>query len=214
VSVFVRFPEDFYWGCASSSTQSEGKMNKANESTWDYWHSIEPERFFGGVGPEVTCNTYVDFRKDIRLMKELKLNSFRTSIQWGRLIKDFDSCETDEDGVRFYNEYIDELIANGIEPFITLFHFDMPMSLQTRGGWASKEVVELYVKYAKTAFRLFGDRVKKWFTFNEPIVPVEGGYLYRFHYPNEVHFKKAVQAAYTLLCSKRQTGGCVGGKAC
>lgn len=198
MSGFIRFPSDFYWGCASSGAQSEGNMNKANESIWDYWHRMEPERFFNGVGPEVTCNTYLNFKEDIKLMKALKLNSFRTSIQWPRLIRDFDTCETDEDAVRFYNEYIDGLISQGIEPFITLFHFDMPMALQNMGGWTSKEVVELYASYAKKAFELFGDRVKKWFTFNEPIVPVEGGYLYQFHYPNEVDFKKAVQAAYNI----------------
>lgn len=198
MSGFVKFPSDFYWGCASSGAQSEGNINKVNDSIWDYWHHIEPERFFNGVGPEVTCNTYTNFKEDIRLMKQLNFNSFRTSIQWSRLIRDFDTCEPDEDGVRFYNAYIDELIANGIEPFITLFHFDMPIALQNRGGWASKEVVDLYVKYVSKAYELFGDRVKKWFTFNEPIVPVEGGYLYKFHYPNEVDFKKAIQAAYNI----------------
>jgi 6-phospho-beta-glucosidase len=129
-------------------------------------------------------------------MKELGLNSFRTGIQWSRLIKDYDTCEVDPDAVRFYNEYIDALLEAGIEPFLTLFHFDMPMELQERGGWESKEVVELYTKYAGVCFDLFGDRVKTWFTMNEPVVPVEGGYLYQFHYPLVVDFKRAVQVAY------------------
>ena len=98
--------------------------------------------------------------------------------------------------VAFYNDYIDELIANDIEPFINLYHFDMPLALQEIGGWENKEVVEAYVNYAKTCFELFGDRVKKWFTHNEPIVPVEGGYLYKFHYPAVVDMKRAVQVAY------------------
>src|SRR5699024_1683705 len=85
---------------------------------------------------------------------------------------------------------------NDIEPFINLFHFDMPMKLQEKGGWENREVVDAYVKFAKTCFELFGDRVKKWFTHNEPIVPVEGGYLYQFHYPNIVDMKKAVQVGY------------------
>ena len=85
------------------------------------------------------------------------------------------------------------MLANDIEPFVTLYHFDMPLELQNEGGWESRKVVEAYKEYAKQCFRLFGDRVKKWFTFNEPIVPVEGGYLYDFHYPNVVDFRKAAK---------------------
>ncbi|MCI3987708.1 family 1 glycosylhydrolase, partial [Bacillus vallismortis] len=76
----------------------------------------------------------------------------------------------------YYAGVIDELIANGIEPFVNLFHFDMPMELQKRGGWANRETVDAYENYAKSSFRLFGEREKKWFTHNEPIVPVEVGY--------------------------------------
>src|SRR5690606_12773266 len=89
--------------------------------------------------------------------------------------------------------------ANDIEPFVTLYHFDMPLELQNEGGWESRNVVEAYKEYAIQCFQLFGDRVKKWFTFNEPIVPVEGGYLYDFHYPNIVDFKKAAQVAYHTI---------------
>src|SRR5699024_10297580 len=104
--------------------------------------------------------------------------------------------EVNQEAVNFYNEVIDELIENDIEPINNLFHFDMPMRLQEKGGWENREVVEAYVGFAKTCFDLFGDRVKKWFTHNEPLVPVEGGYLYQFHYPNKVDMKKAVQVAY------------------
>ena len=77
----------------------------------------------------------------------------------------------------------------------------MPLQLQQKGGWENREVVTSYVEYAKTCFELFGDRVTKWFTHNEPIVPVEGGYLYDFHYPNVVDFKRAVQVAYHSILS-------------
>lgn len=99
----------------------------------------------------------------------------------------------------FYNNVIDELLAQGITPFITLFHFDMPMVMQEKGGWESREVVEAFGEYARTCFELFGNRVKHWFTFNEPIVPVEGGYLYDFHYPNVVDFKRAATVAYHTI---------------
>ncbi|OUZ18525.1 6-phospho-beta-glucosidase [Enterococcus cecorum] len=138
---------------------------------------------------------YTKYKEDIQLMKQVGHNSFRTSIQWSRLIPE-GVGKVNEKAVQFYNDYIDELIANGIEPFINLYHFDMPMKLQEQGGWLNRQTVEAYVNYAKTCFELFGDRVKYWFTHNEPIVPVEGGYLYQFHYPAEVNMKHAVQVGY------------------
>ncbi|EAC9274004.1 glycoside hydrolase family 1 protein, partial [Listeria monocytogenes] len=140
---------------------------------------------------------------DIQLMKETGHTTFRTSIQWSRLFPQ-GKGEVNQKAVDFYNAYIDELIANGIEPFMNLYHFDMPMALQEKGGWLNRETVDAYVAFAQTCFTLFGDRVKKWFTHNEPIVPVEGGYLYQFHYPNEINMKHAVQVGFheTLASAK------------
>ena len=129
-------------------------------------------------------------------MKETGHNSFRTSIQWSRLIPDPTTGKVNQTAVDFYNQVIDDLLEHGIEPFMNLYHFDMPMVLQEKGGWESREVVDLYVDFAKTCFELFGDRVKKWFTHNEPIVPVEGGYLYGWHYPDKVNLKEGIQVLY------------------
>ena len=195
-----KFPENFFWGAAASGPQTEGITNKVNKSIWDIWFEKEPERFYNQISPYVVCDTYNKFKEDIKLMKEINFNSFRTSIQWSRLIKDFYTGEVDPDAVRFYNEYIDELIKNGIEPMINLYHFDMPAKLQEElGGWENKKTIELFVIFAKKAFELFGDRVKYWTTFNEPIVPVEGGYLYNFHYPCKKDMKLAVQVAYNII---------------
>ena len=195
-----KFPENFFWGAAASGPQTEGITNKINKSIWDIWFEKEPERFYNQISPYVVCDTYNRFKEDVKLMKEINFNSFRTSIQWSRLIKDFYTGEVDPDAVRFYNEYIDELIKNGIEPIINLYHFDMPAKLQEElGGWENKKTIELFVIFAKKAFELFGDRVKYWTTFNEPIVPVEGGYLYNFHYPCKKDMKLAVQVAYNII---------------
>lgn len=195
-----KFPENFFWGAAASGPQTEGITNKVNKSIWDIWFEKEPERFYNQISPYVVCDTYNKFKEDVKLMKEINFNSFRTSIQWSRLIKDFYTGEVDPDAVRFYNEYIDELIKNGIEPMINLYHFDMPAKLQEElGGWENKKTTELFVIFAKKAFELFGDRVKYWTTFNEPIVPVEGGYLYNFHYPCKKDMKLAVQVAYNII---------------
>ncbi len=203
--VKYNFPENFWWGSAASATQTEGAANVdgKGQNIWDYWYEQQPERFFDGVGPQDTSQFYVKYKEDIKLMKEIGHNSFRMSISWSRLFPE-GKGEINPRAVEFYNNVINEFIENGVEPFVGLFHFDMPMELQKIGGWANREVVDAYVNYTSICFELFGDRVKKWFTHNEPIVPVEGGYLYDFHYPNEVDFKKAVQVGYhTILASAK-----------
>lgn len=200
-----RFPKDFWWGSSASATQTEGAADRdgKGQNIWDYWFEKEPHRFFDHVGPADTSQFYDNYKEDIRLMKELGHNSFRISLSWSRLIPN-GTGEINDKAANFYNNVIDELIANGIEPFVNLFHFDMPMALQKIGGWVNRETVDAYENYARTCFRLFGGRVKKWFTHNEPIVPVEGGYLYDFHYPNKVDFKEAVQVGFhTMLSSAR-----------
>ncbi len=199
MSIKYKFPKDFWWGSATSGPQSEGSFNKLHKNVFDYWYDIEPEAFFNKVGPEVASNFYNSYKEDLAMIKEIGLNSFRTSIQWTRLIKDFETAEPDEDGVRFYNAVIDECIKNDLKLVINLHHFDLPVELYDKyGGWESKKVVDLYVKFAKKAFELFGDRVKYWTTFNEPMVVVEGEYLYKFHYPKISDGKKAVQVMYNL----------------
>ncbi|MGM0921945.1 MAG: glycoside hydrolase family 1 protein [Bacillota bacterium] len=199
------FPNDFWWGSASSATQMEGHAegDGKGQNIWDYWFETEPHRFHNGVGPNHTSKFYEKYKEDIQLMKEAGHNSFRFSISWSRLFPDGEG-EVNQQAIHFYEDVINELMIHNIEPFINLYHFDMPLALQKRGGWESREVVDAYVEYASTCFNLFGDRVKKWFTHNEPIVPVEGGYLYGFHYPAICDFKKAVQVGFhTILASAK-----------
>src|SRR5699024_331008 len=112
--------------------------------------------------------------------------------------------EVNEQAVQFYHQVLDALIDHEIKPFVNLYHFDMPLAMQEIGGWENKEVVTAFQNYARTCFELFGDKVNMWFTQNEPIVPVEAGYLYDMHYPNVVGFKRAVQVAYhSILASAK-----------
>ncbi|MBJ4956292.1 glycoside hydrolase family 1 protein [Salmonella enterica subsp. enterica serovar Goldcoast] len=195
-----RFPANFWWGSACSALQTEGDSLNGGKSqtTWDVWFDRQPGRFHQGIGPANTSTFYQHWKQDIALLNQLKHNSFRTSLSWSRLIPN-GTGEVNPEAVDFYNNVIDELLAQGITPFITLFHFDMPMVMQEKGGWENREVVEAFDHYAQTCFNLFGNRVKHWFTFNEPIVPVEGGYLYDFHYPNVVDFKRAATVAYHTI---------------
>lgn len=199
------FPDGFWWGSSASATQTEGAadIDGKGKNIWDYWYELEPNRFFNGVGPQNTSQFYYKYKEDIRLMKEIGHNSFRLSISWSRLFPK-GKGEVNKKAVDFYNRVIDEMLETGIEPFVNLYHFDMPMALQEVGGWENRETVDAFESYAATCFQLFGDRVTKWFTHNEPIVPVEGGYLYDFHFPNIVDFKKAAQVGYhTILSSAK-----------
>lgn len=197
------FPEGFWWGSATSSTQLEGAASEGGKgkNIWDHWYEVEPGRFFDGVGPEHTSGFYHRYREDIALMKEIGHNTYRFSISWSRLIPGGEG-PVNEEAATFYGNVINELLKQGIEPFVTLYHFDMPKEMQDQGGFENRRVAEAFARYAKICFERYGDRVQKWFTFNEPIVPVEGGYLYDFHYPNIVDAKKATQVAYhTMIAS-------------
>lgn len=194
-----KFPKGFWWGSASSAEQSEGRGNTGKGKTiWDHWFEIEENRFYDEVGPEVTSDFFNRYEDDIKLMKKLGHNSFRMSLSWARLFPNGDG-EVNKMAVEFYNNVINTFIENDIKPFVNLYHFDMPMAMQEKGGWESTKVVEAYVNYADKCFELFGDRVEYWFTFNEPLGPVLGGYMQDFHYPNIIDFKKAAQVAFNTI---------------
>lgn len=193
------FPKNFWWGAATSGPQSEGRFNKKHANVFDYHFEIEPEKFHNQVGPDVASNFYNSYKEDIQMMHSIGMNSLRTSIQWSRLIDDLETNTVNQDAVDFYNNVIDTMLAEGMTPVMNLHHFDLPVELYDKyGGWESKKVVDLYVGFAEKCFELFGDRVKFWATHNEPMVVVEGEYLFQFHYPNIVDGKKAVQVAYNL----------------
>lgn len=201
----IKFPKGFYFGSATSATQSEGRLENDNkgDNIWDLWYKKEPYKFYDRVGPENTSTFYKNYKEDIKLLKKTGHNSFRTSISWARLFPN-GYGEINQDAVDFYLDAFKRIKDEGITLFINLYHFDMPVKLQEIGGWENREVVEYFASYAKTCFELFGDYVDRWYTFNEPIVHVEMGYLYQYHYPMEVDPKKAVLVGYhTQLASAR-----------
>jgi len=194
-----KFPKNFMWGAAASAPQTEGAANIDGKlpNIWDKWFEFSPEKFQPNQGPSSTSNVYHLYKEDILRMKEMNLNSYRTSISWSRLLPDGKTIN--EKAVSYYRSYFQELLDANVEPVINLFHFDMPWWLMEKGGWEIRESVDAFGFYAKTAFELFGDLITKWTTFNEPHVHIEAGYLYEFHYPAIVDFKKAVQVGYHTL---------------
>lgn len=207
---FYQFPEGFLWGSSTSGPQTEGTVEGDGKSmsNWDYWYSIAPEKFHAQIGPKDTSTFYKNYRKDISLLKETGHTVFRTSIQWSRLIPK-GTGEVNQQAVAFYREVFSEIKKQGIQLIVNLYHFDLPYCLQEIGGWENKEIVYAFEAYARTCFDLFGDIVDTWITFNEPIVPVECGYLGEYHYPCKVDMKAAVQVAYhTQLASSLAVKAC------
>lgn len=193
----IKFPEKFLWGSSISAEQSEGRfLNDGKDLTvWDKFYEEEPYKFFDEIGPNKTTSIYEKYKDDMKLLKETGHTVYRTSISWARLLP---NGKLNDKAVKFYRDYFELLIKNNIVPFVNLYHFDTPLYLQEKGGFLNKEVVEEYRKYAKLCFELFGDIIKNWATFNEPIVTVECSYLKQYHYPLEVDSQKATQAAFNI----------------
>lgn len=195
----VKLPENFTVGAAASAWQIEGWKGKGKDKRhyMDAWYMAVPELWHDGIGPTVAADFYTHYKTDVKLMKEVGLQAFRTSIDWTRFIKDFETAEVDPKGLEFYNNLIDEMIAHGIEPMICLEHYELPLELFNKyGGWGSRHVVDLFVKYAEKAFEHFGDRVTKWFTFNEPIVVQTRVFLDSIRWPYEQNTRKWMQWNY------------------
>jgi len=158
------FKKDFYWGGSVSSFQSEGAWDEGGKGLSIY--DVRP------TNPQfsdwkVAIDFYHRYKEDISLLKEMGFNFYRFSICWSRVIPDGEG-EVNEEGIQFYNNVIDELIAQGITPMITFVHFDMPYHLVEKyNGFASRKVVDLFERYVKLCYERFGDRVKHWMTFNE-----------------------------------------------
>lgn len=164
-----QFPDDFVWGAATSSYQIEGATQEGGRgvSIWDTFCQ-QPGKISDGSSGVVACDHYHRFREDVQLMKGLGLQAYRFSIAWPRIFPNGNDAEPNIDGIKFYNELIDELLMNGIEPWVTLYHWDLPQALESSyGGWMDANIVDDFGRYAATCFAAFGDRVKKWITINE-----------------------------------------------
>ncbi|MEC6746964.1 glycoside hydrolase family 1 protein [Marinilactibacillus sp. XAAS-LB27] len=190
------FPEHFFWGAATSAPQSEGGQYEGGRSasTWDKWFELEPENFNSNQGPKNTTNVFDRYKEDTKLMSDINLNSYRTSISWNRLLPDGKTLNPQ--AVQYYRDYFKRLRDQGVEPIINLFHFDMPWWLMEKGGWENRESIDHFAFYARIAFEQFGDLVHYWTTFNEPIVHVTCGYLGEYHWPKVNNLKRAVQVAH------------------
>ena len=182
----MSFRKDFIWGAATASYQIEGAAFEDGKgpSVWDRF-SHEPGKVLEGHTGDVACDHYHRFKEDVRLMKAMGVKNYRFSISWPRLLPQ-GTGEVNEQGVAFYNALIDELLAAGIRPIVTLFHWDYPAALQARGAWENPESPAWFLEYATLCARRFGDRVKDFITFNEPQCFIGLGYCTGVHAPGYV----------------------------
>jgi beta-glucosidase len=170
------FPTDFYWGAAASAYQVEGAVREdgRGESIWDRFTSA-PGRILNGDTGAVACDSYHRYTEDVRLMRELGVNAYRFSIAWPRILPE-GRGRVNAAGLDYYDRLVDELLAAGVEPFLTLYHWDLPQALEDRGGWPVRDTAEAFAEYAEIVAGRLGDRVRHWITQNEPWVVSWLGY--------------------------------------
>ncbi|HGK4753944.1 glycoside hydrolase family 1 protein [Enterobacter cloacae] len=184
----IAIPQDFILGAAASAWQTEGwSGKKPGQDSWiDLWYKNDRHVWHNGYGPAVATDFINRFREDVALMKQAGLTHYRTSINWSRFLTDYENATVDEEYAAYYDALFDEMHRQGIEPMICLEHYELPgVLLDTYGGWASKHVVELFVRYAEKVFARYHDKVTRWFTFNEPIVVQTRVYLDALRWPYE-----------------------------
>nr|Q7XKV5.2 RecName: Full=Beta-glucosidase 11; Short=Os4bglu11; Flags: Precursor [Oryza sativa Japonica Group]CAE05482.2 OSJNBa0022H21.2 [Oryza sativa Japonica Group] len=173
------FPKGFIFGTSSSSYQFEGGavLGGRGPSIWDTFTHQSPDKITDRSNGDVACDSYHLYKEDVRSMKEMGMDAYRFSISWSRILPSALSGGVNREGISYYNNLINELLSKGVQPFVTLFHWDSPQALEDKyKGFLSPNIINDYKEYAETCFKEFGDRVKHWITFNEPWTFCSMGY--------------------------------------
>jgi len=209
----LQFDSDFLWGSATAALQIEGatETDGRGPSVWDRFCALHPERIHEGATPRRACDHYHRSTEDVDWISRLGHNSYRFSIAWPRVVPN-GSGEVNVAGLDFYDRLVDALLARGIEPNITLYHWDLPLPLAEDGGWENPRTVDHFENYAQLCLERLGDRVSLWSSINEPAWTVLNGYLTGLHPPCKQDRKAALLAAHHLLvahhkvCARRPCG--------
>ena len=177
------FGKDFIWGVSSSALQTEGAstVEGKGKSIWDEF-SAGKNKILNNDSPTDACNFYSNYKNDIALIKQLGIPNFRFSISWSRIIPD-GTGEVNQQGIDFYHNVIDTCIESGIEPWITLYHWDLPLALEKKGGWTNREIINWFQEYVSVCVKAYKHKVKHWMVLNEPMVFTGAGYFLGVHAP-------------------------------
>lgn len=194
-----RFPADFLWGAATASYQIEGATceDGRGSSIWDDF-AATPGQVYGGHTGEMAADHYHLVEQDTNLMTQLGLNAYRFSIAWPRIVPQGRGA-INQAGLDFYDRLVDTLLAKGIQPFATLYHWDLPSPLEQAGGWTTRDTAYAFADYAEIVARCLGDRVASWITLNEPWCSAYLGYGIGVHAPGHKDRQAAIDAAHHLL---------------
>ncbi|MCY4746046.1 GH1 family beta-glucosidase [Pelomonas sp. UHG3] len=198
------FPADFRWGVSTSSFQIEGAgdADGKGESIWDRFCK-QPGRIRDGGNGLVACDHYHLYPQDLDMAKAMGVNAYRFSIAWPRILPNghLGRGAVNEAGLAFYDRLVDAMLERGLDPWCTLYHWDLPQALQDQGGWLSRETVAAFVEYTDIVTRRLGDRVKHWITHNEPWCSSMMSYWENVHAPGGTSFADALQASHHILLS-------------
>jgi beta-glucosidase len=195
----LRFPDGFLWGAATAAYQIEGAPDADGKgpSIWDTF-SHTPGKVFHGDTGDVACDSYHRYPEDIAMLQRLGVGAYRFSLSWPRIQPD-GRGPANQQGLDYYHRLVDALLDKGITPMITLYHWDLPQALQDKGGWAVRDIAEIFADFAEIAGEALGDRVHRWVTLNEPWVVAHVGYRDGRHAPGVADPAKAVAANHHLL---------------
>lgn len=199
------FPDGFRWGTATAAYQIEGAVTEdgRGESIWDRF-SHTPGRIVDGTTGDVACDHYHRWQEDVRIMSELGLNAYRFSVAWARIIPE-GKGRVNPAGIDFYSRLVDGLLEAGIEPALTLYHWDLPQALQETGGWQNRDTADYYTEYAYRVLDALGDRVNFWITFNEPWVFSFNGHGSGIHAPGIADMAAAIRVSHVANLAHAKT---------
>lgn len=198
----LQFPKDFIWGVSTSAYQIEGAHNKdgRGESVWDRF-SHTPGTTLNGDTGDIAADHYHRWRDDVALMKSLGLKAYRFSVAWPRILPQGRGA-VNQAGLDFYSSLVDALLEADIQPFLTLYHWDLPQALEDEGGWPVRSTADAFAEYAEVVARALGDRVKHWITHNEPWCSAFLGYEQGVHAPGfKNEWPNALRTAHHVLLS-------------
>lgn len=202
----ANFGDDFKWGVATAAYQIEGACSADGKgpSIWDVFTSRKG-KIKGKHHGQIACDFYNSYKNDIQLVSDLKIPNFRFSISWSRVLPDGIS-PVNPAGIDYYNRVIDFCLECGIEPWITLYHWDLPQALELKGGWTNRDIVGWFGDYTELCAKRFGDRVKNWMVMNEPSVFTGAGYFLGIHAPGKTGLGNFLKAIHNATLSTAESG--------
>lgn len=203
--LFRSFGKDFLWGTATAAYQIEGAWNEEGRgpSIWDDF--TQKGKVKNKENGNLATDFYHQFEQDIRLAKEMNFKVFRFSISWSRILPN-GIGDVNAKGIEFYHRVIDECLRQGIQPWITLYHWDLPLKLQDKGGWANRDVIKWFEEYTRLCAKEYGNKVKYWMIFNEPAAFIGLGYLVGYHAPGKRNVNSFIKATH-YACLAMAEGG-------